>query len=75
MATDKISPAAPERAAAGVSEFCEQHGISRAMLYGLWRAGKGPVFFKAGKRTLISREAAEDWRRRMERATAQRASQ
>jgi hypothetical protein len=49
-----------------VPEFCETHRISRALFYILARDGRGPAIIKAGRRTLISAEAAEAWRRRME---------
>ncbi len=52
-----------------VADFCRAHGISRALFYKLLREGHGPRVMKVGRRTLISREAAEDWRRRMEGAT------
>ena len=52
-----------------VSEFCREHGISRGLFYQLLKDGKGPKTMKLGRRTLISREAAEDWSRRMEGAT------
>ncbi len=51
-----------------VAEFCREHGISRGLFYRLLREGRGPRVIKAGRRTLISREAAEEWRRRMETA-------
>ncbi len=51
-----------------VADFCREHGISRGLFYRLLREGRGPRVIKAGRRTLISREAAEDWRRRMEGA-------
>jgi hypothetical protein len=53
-----------------VLEFCRVHGISRAHFYNLVREGLGPRLMKAGRRTLISHEAAEDWRRRMEAASS-----
>ncbi len=52
-----------------VADFCRAHGISRALFYKLLREGRGPRVMKVGRRTLISREAAEQWRRRMEGAT------
>jgi len=52
-----------------VQEFCEAHRVSRALLYRLIADNLGPRLMKAGRRTLISREAAEDWRRQMERTT------
>lgn len=51
-----------------VPQFCEAHGISRALFYLLRRDGRAPVTMKVGRRTLIAREAAEAWRRRMEGA-------
>jgi hypothetical protein len=60
-------------AAYSVAEFCSAHGISRAHLYNLWRRDEGPTWFKAGKRTLVSAEAAAAWRRRMESAAEHRA--
>jgi hypothetical protein len=53
-------------AAFTVNEFCSAHRISRALLYILLKQGRGPAVMKAGRRTLISSEAAEAWRRRME---------
>lgn len=53
-----------------VDLFCKRHGISRAYLYLMWRRGEGPAFMQLGARRLISREAAADWRRRTESATA-----
>ncbi len=57
------------KAAFSVAEFCREHAISRGLFYNMLRDGHGPRVIKAGRRTLISREAAEDWRRRMESAT------
>jgi hypothetical protein len=49
-----------------VSDFCQEHGISRGLFYTLLRDGRGPRVIKAGRRTLISQEAAEEWRQRLE---------
>ena len=49
-----------------VTEFCQEHGISRGLFYQVLREGRGPRIMKVGKRTLVSQEAAEEWRRRME---------
>ena len=57
-------------AADSVARFCQSHGISKATFYNLIREGHGPATMKVGRRTLISRESAEVWRRRMEAATA-----
>jgi predicted DNA-binding transcriptional regulator AlpA len=59
-----------ERDALGVDEFATRHGISRAYLYLLWKRGDGPRFMQIGARRLISREAALEWRQRMEARTA-----
>ena len=53
-----------------VAEFCHAHGISRGTFYKLLAEGRGPTAVKIGRRTLISNEAAEDWRRRMEQEAA-----
>ncbi len=49
-----------------VQDFCREHGISRGLFYKLLRQGLGPNIIKVGRRTLISHEAAREWRRRME---------
>ncbi len=59
-----------EKQAYSVPEFCVSHGISRSMLYNMWSDGTGPRFFHAGRRRLISSEAAADWRRDMEAKAA-----
>jgi predicted DNA-binding transcriptional regulator AlpA len=53
-----------------VTEFCRDHGISRGMFYKLLGEGLGPKAVKIGRRTLISSEAAQEWRRRMEQVAA-----
>jgi predicted DNA-binding transcriptional regulator AlpA len=55
-----------------VDEFCQQHGIGRATFYNLRRDGRGPKVIKLGgitSRSLISFEAAAEWRSRMENET------
>ena len=49
-----------------VEQFCRTHSIGRSLFYDLLKKGEGPRTFRAGKRTLISKEAAEKWRRQME---------
>jgi hypothetical protein len=53
-----------------IAEFCRAHRVSRAFFYVLQKRGEGPTVMKVGKRTLVSDEAAKDWRQRMERATS-----
>jgi transposase-like protein len=54
-----------------VTEFCREHGISRGLFYRLIRDGLGPRLAKAGRRTLITAEAAAEWRHRIEKPSAQ----
>jgi hypothetical protein len=49
-----------------VEEFCQAHRISRGTFYNLLKDDRGPRVMKVGARTLVSNEAAADWRRRME---------
>jgi hypothetical protein len=51
-----------------VKEFCERNSISRAFFYLLLKRGAGPKISKRGSRTLISREAAAEWRRAQDTA-------
>ena len=53
-----------------VAEFCNAHGISRGTFYKLLNEGLGPTAVKIGRRTLISTESAQEWRRRMEEVAA-----
>ena len=47
-------------------EFCRAHSLSIAFGYALLKRGEGPTIMKVGRRTLVSVEAAAEWRRRME---------
>lgn len=50
-----------------VQEFCAEHGgISKPFFYKLQKEGKGPRLMKVGRRTLVTAEAAADWRKQME---------
>lgn len=44
-----------------VDDFCRTFGISRSLFYKLRQEGRGPAVLKVGRRTLISRGAAERW--------------
>jgi hypothetical protein len=63
-------PPTYELAAFSVFGFCVAHGLSRSLFYRLLRSGAGPRIMKCGRRTLVSVEAAQTWRRRCERAAA-----
>jgi excisionase family DNA binding protein len=58
-----------ERDTYTVTQFCDAHHIGRTHLYELLKQGRGPRIMKPGRRTLISREAAAEWRRAMEAAS------
>src|SRR6516225_11158195 len=59
--------------AMSIREFCALHGISEDMFYKMQREGWEPATMKVGSRTLISHEAAADWRREREAASERRA--
>jgi predicted DNA-binding transcriptional regulator AlpA len=49
-----------------VAEFCQAHRLSKATFYRLLANDTGPRITKLGSRTLISREAAEEWEDRVD---------
>lgn len=55
-----------EKPASTIAQFCADHNISRPTFYNLVAAGRGPRIMKVGSKSLISTEAAADWRRQME---------
>jgi len=59
-----------ERAAYSIAEFCQAHRISRSKFYQLRADGTGPRLMLVDTRVLITVEAAADWRREREEATA-----
>jgi predicted DNA-binding transcriptional regulator AlpA len=54
-----------------VIEFCHRHAISRSAFYNSLKAGTGPRIMRVGARVLISKEAAEAWRREREQVGEQ----
>jgi hypothetical protein len=46
-----------------IEQFCARHSISVPMYYKLRLNGLGPREMNAGARVLITKEAAEEWRR------------
>ncbi len=56
-----------EKKSFSIEHFCVTHGISRATFYNLVKKQLAPRLMKVGKRTLISAEAAAEWRTRMEK--------
>lgn len=64
----RMSPSMPQ--VYTVSQFCEAYGISRNLFYRMLADGTGPKIMKLGRRTLVSFEAAETWRRHIEEQTS-----
>jgi hypothetical protein len=64
----KARPPKPtaDRDAYTVEEFCRRHAISRGTYYNLKNLGLGPREARALGRVLVTREAAEAWRRARE---------
>src|SRR5262249_3717608 len=61
-----------EVCAYSIKQFCDLHGgMSQSYFHKLVSEGRGPRLMKIGARTMISREAAADWRRAQEAATKQ----
>ena len=52
--------------AQSVEDFCNANGISQSFFYKLAKQGKAPRTMKVGRRTLVSSEAAQEWREEME---------
>lgn len=52
--------------ALSVADFCALHSITKPTFYEMIKRGLGPRIMKVGTRTLISIEAAAEWRRQME---------
>jgi hypothetical protein len=50
-----------------VVTFCAAHHIAKSYFYELLRTGRGPRIMKVGRRTIISGEAAAEWRSLMEK--------
>lgn len=48
-----------------VKDFCQSFGISIPLFYKLLKGGTAPKIMKVGRRTLITSEAAEDWKKKM----------
>ncbi len=51
-----------------IAEFCRRHAISESFYFQLQATGLGPRVMRIGGRVLISREAAQRWRKTRERA-------
>src|SRR5262245_47605424 len=58
----------PNSLSMSIKEFCRLHGISEDQFFKMQRQGWGPKVMRVGSRTLISHEAAAEWRREREQA-------
>ena len=70
----KSATATGPKRVSSVEEFCRDHGFSKSHFYQLEKDGKAPRSMKLGRRRLISVEAAAEWRKAMEDATAKEAA-
>ena len=59
--------------AMSIREFCTAHRISEDMFFKMRRQGWGPAVMRVGTRTLISIEAAAEWRKAREQAATEAA--
>jgi predicted DNA-binding transcriptional regulator AlpA len=50
-----------------ISEFCKMHNMCKVTFYRLIAAGKAPKLIKLERKVLISKEAAAEWRKNMEK--------
>ena len=64
----------PNLLAMSIKAFCALHAISEDQFYKMQREKWGPVVMHVGSRTLISHEAAAEWRRSREEAAAKEAA-
>ena len=58
-----------QRRGLSIAEFCASYGITRQVLYPLWRMGRGPAFMMVGRRRIIT--GAEQWQAAREREAAE----
>jgi hypothetical protein len=59
-----------EKDAYSIQEWAKRHDVSVPLFYKLQREGRGPRVMHIGRRTLISAEAAAQWRREREAESA-----
>lgn len=71
VSNNQVTSSAQTVGAYSINQFCELYSISRAHFYNLKADKLAPATFKAGKRTLISVDAAIRWCKDMEVKTAQ----
>lgn len=47
-----------------ITQFCDDHQISRGFFNVLKQRGEAPAFIKVGRRVLITTAAVDEWRNR-----------
>ena len=52
-----------------IPSFCAAFNVGRTTLYRMWREGEGPDVMRLRRRVVISAQAADAWRRRVEAAS------
>jgi hypothetical protein len=52
----------PAKSAVSLEQFAVDHGISRTLVYAMFKNGTGPAVLRAGRRVLVTTEAAAAWR-------------
>ena len=65
-----ISELVENRAAFSIPQWCDRNGVGASFYFKLQKIGAGPRVMRIGRRTLISREADEEWCRELEAASA-----
>jgi hypothetical protein len=50
-----------------IAEYCKREKISRTLLYKEWAQGRGPRSYHRGTHRLISVQAADEYRRKLEK--------
>ena len=58
-APDPAPPRAPQSRT--INQWCADRHVSRSTLYVMWREGRGPKFYRAGRAIRISDEADREW--------------
>jgi hypothetical protein len=58
-APDPAPPRAPQSRT--INQWCADRRVSRSTLYLMWREGRGPKFYRAGRAIRISEEADAAW--------------
>ena len=66
-----ILPTSSTKTSKSIKEFCNAHGISRALFFQLRRRGEAPVTVKAGRRRFITQDAELAWLTRFAEGGAQ----